>query len=73
MDLPTSGHVTIGGEVVSSSSEHERSQLRLQKVGFVFQNFSLIPVLTMVLATRGPSARASAKLSRAQAAAAMAV
>jgi ABC-type lipoprotein export system ATPase subunit len=48
MDLPTSGHVTIGGEVVSSSSEHERSQLRLQKVGFVFQNFSLIPVLTMV-------------------------
>jgi putative ABC transport system ATP-binding protein len=47
MDLPTSGQVTIGGEVVSASTEIERSELRLQKLGFVFQNFSLIPVLTV--------------------------
>jgi putative ABC transport system ATP-binding protein len=46
LDAPTSGRVFIDSTDVSTLSEAERSRLRLQKLGFVFQAFNLIPVLT---------------------------
>lgn len=46
LDLPTSGYVAIDGQNLSELSEDERSKLRAEKIGFVFQTFQLIPTLT---------------------------
>lgn len=46
LDQPTSGQVVIDGVDLGPLSEDERAQLRSEKVGFVFQNFQLIPSLT---------------------------
>ena len=42
LDHPTSGGYWLDGEDVFSLKEHELSDLRLQKIGFVFQNFYLM-------------------------------
>jgi len=47
MDAPTSGTLRIGGTEVQQLSERERTRWRGQRIGFVFQNFSLIPTLTV--------------------------
>lgn len=46
LDTPTSGEVTIEGRALGGMSRAEMSDLRLHKVGFVFQAFNLIPVLS---------------------------
>jgi len=46
LDHPSSGEVTIGGQPLSSLGKGALSDLRLTKVGFVFQAFNLIPVLS---------------------------
>lgn len=46
IDEPTSGFVQIGGKDVSSLSDNHKSELRNQQIGFIFQNFNLIPVLS---------------------------
>jgi putative ABC transport system ATP-binding protein len=46
LDTPTSGHVEIDGESVSVLSSGRRADLRARKLGFIFQTFNLIPVLT---------------------------
>ena len=46
LDTPTSGEIWVGGEEVSSRSLHDLSETRNHKIGFVFQSFNLIPVLT---------------------------
>ncbi len=46
IDGPTEGTVRVDGTDVSLLSEAERSELRLHKLGFVFQAYNLIPVLT---------------------------
>jgi putative ABC transport system ATP-binding protein len=46
LDTPTSGEVVIDGEVISGLSAGRRADLRARKLGFVFQTFNLIPVLT---------------------------
>lgn len=46
LDHPSSGEVTIGGLPLSSLGKGALSDLRLTKVGFVFQAFNLIPVLS---------------------------
>ncbi|MBC5628943.1 ABC transporter ATP-binding protein [Clostridium sp. NSJ-6] len=46
VDKPTSGEVIIKGESVYKLKEKELSVLRRRKIGFVFQFFNLIPVLT---------------------------
>ena len=43
LDIPTSGEVNIGGEDISSFSQDELSLLRSEKIGFIFQQFNLIP------------------------------
>jgi putative ABC transport system ATP-binding protein len=46
LDLPTNGTVRIGGEDVSALDDATRSRLRGDSIGFVFQQFHLIPHLT---------------------------
>lgn len=46
LDAPTSGRVLVDGIDVGSLTEAQRSSLRLEKLGFVFQTYNLIPVLT---------------------------
>lgn len=46
LDQATSGSVMLANEELSPLSEDERARLRNQKVGFIFQNFQLIPTLT---------------------------
>lgn len=46
LDTPTRGDVILDGVELSQLNEDERAKLRGQKVGFMFQNFQLIPSLT---------------------------
>ena len=46
LDTPTSGEVFWHDQPVDSWSEHRRTRLRLEKIGFVFQRFYLLPMLT---------------------------
>ncbi len=46
LDRPTSGSVKIAGQELSGLSEDARAALRNEAVGFVFQNFQLLPTLT---------------------------
>ena len=46
LDLPTSGSVLLNGIALAEISEDERARVRNEHVGFVFQNFQLIPTLT---------------------------
>ena len=46
LDTPTSGSVFIGDIEITSLSERHLTELRRDKVGFVFQAFNLIPTLT---------------------------
>jgi putative ABC transport system ATP-binding protein len=46
LDVPTAGTVLVHGIDVASLSEGGRAELRLRKLGFVFQAYNLIPVLT---------------------------
>jgi putative ABC transport system ATP-binding protein len=46
LDLPTSGSVTLNGISLGEISEDARARVRNELVGFVFQNFQLIPTLT---------------------------
>jgi putative ABC transport system ATP-binding protein len=46
VDRPTSGAVVVGNVNVANLSESELAEWRNQNVGFVFQSFNLIPVLT---------------------------
>lgn len=48
LDLLTTGTVTIDNKDVSSISEFERSRIRLDMFGFVFQDYALVPELTAV-------------------------
>ena len=46
LDRPSSGAVTVGGEEISSMSNNQLSNWRSTHVGFVFQFYNLLPVLT---------------------------
>lgn len=46
LDLPSSGSVILDGNRLEELDEDQRARLRNQSVGFVFQNFQLIPTLT---------------------------
>ena len=46
LDQPTSGSVFLNGIALAEISEDERARVRNEHVGFVFQNFQLIPTLT---------------------------
>jgi putative ABC transport system ATP-binding protein len=46
LDKPTGGSVTVGDEEVTSFGRTEAAKFRLDHIGFVFQAYNLIPVLT---------------------------
>ena len=46
LDSPTSGRYYLDGKDVSQLSDNELSDIRNQKIGFIFQGFNLIPALT---------------------------
>ena len=46
LDRPTDGEVSIGGISMSDRTDNELTEIRLRKIGFVFQAYNLIPVLT---------------------------
>ena len=46
IDKPTSGTVFVGEQDIGVLSDNAVSDFRAQRVGFIFQNFSLIPVLS---------------------------
>lgn len=46
LDRPDSGEVHIAGRRIDNLSKGELAELRLRQIGFVFQAFNLIPVLT---------------------------
>ncbi len=46
LDRPTSGRVVVAGEDLTSMTPRQLAELRRRKVGFVFQDYNLIPSLT---------------------------
>lgn len=47
IDIPTKGQVYIDGNEINSMSEKEIGNFRFQKLGFIFQNYSLLQSLTI--------------------------
>jgi putative ABC transport system ATP-binding protein len=68
LDRPSSGIIQLDGQDIGELTEDARARLRVQKIGFVFQSFQLIPTLTaqenvqVPLELRGdPSAAATSR------------
>jgi len=47
LDRPTGGTVTVDGKNIFSLKDEERTIFRRRKIGFVFQNYNLVPVLNV--------------------------
>ena len=58
VDVPTTGLIQFQGRDVSGLSDAERSRLRLREIGFVFQRFFLLPMLTAFENVELPQAEA---------------
>lgn len=48
LDRPTAGEITVDGEPIAKLGNNPLADLRLHKIGFVFQTYSLIPVLSAI-------------------------
>ena len=48
LDRPSTGSVTLAGEAIGDLDEDARARVRNAHVGFVFQNFQLVPTLTAI-------------------------
>ena len=46
IDKPTSGKVLLDGQDIHSLSDKESAKLRRQKIGYIYQDFKLLPILT---------------------------
>jgi putative ABC transport system ATP-binding protein len=68
LDVPTSGSVKLDGEEIGRMSEDERARLRGESVGFVFQNFQLLPTLTALENVMVPMELRGARNTRSMAA-----
>ena len=64
VDAPSTGELLVDGRDVSTLSDAERSAIRLSKIGFVFQRFFLLPMLTAAENVELPQAEAG--VSRAE-------
>ena len=58
IDQPTSGTVAIAGKRVDAMSDREATSFRLQNIGFVFQRFYLMPILSALENVALPMAEA---------------
>jgi putative ABC transport system ATP-binding protein len=67
LDVPTSGRVCVEGTDLSQLSDDQRTRLRREKVGMIFQSFNLLPTLSAMenvslpLRLRGESRREAEK------------
>jgi len=48
IDLATSGSVKVAGREITALSDRQITEIRLNKIGFIFQTFNLIPVLNVM-------------------------
>jgi putative ABC transport system ATP-binding protein len=48
LDRPTAGTFLLGGEDVARMSDDQLSEMRANRIGFVFQSYNLLPALTVV-------------------------
>ena len=48
LDNPTSGEVQIGGKEIGNMNADELTVFRRRNIGFIFQNYNLIPVLNVL-------------------------
>ncbi|MGD1004691.1 MAG: ABC transporter ATP-binding protein [Methanoregulaceae archaeon] len=48
LDTPTSGRITIDGTDVSNLTDYEKTMFRLYRLGYVFQDYALVPDLTVM-------------------------
>jgi putative ABC transport system ATP-binding protein len=46
LDMPDEGSVSIDGQPLAKMSDRALTEFRARKIGFIFQNFNLVPVLT---------------------------
>jgi putative ABC transport system ATP-binding protein len=46
LDVPTAGHISFDGQELSAAGDRTLTSLRREAIGFVFQQFNLIPTLT---------------------------
>lgn len=54
LDTPTSGYYSLAGKDVSGFSDDELADVRMKKIGFVFQSFNLLPRTTVLRNTMLP-------------------
>lgn len=47
LDRPTSGSVTVDGKEIFTLKDEELTIFRRRKIGFIFQNYNLVPVLNV--------------------------
>ena len=64
LDTPTEGQVFIDGAQVTGSSEAELTKFRRERIGFVFQQFNLLPTLTVLQNVTLPLRLAGRKVNR---------
>lgn len=48
LDIPTSGEYLLGGEDVGSMSDNQLAQIRNRMIGFIFQQYNLLPKLNLL-------------------------
>ncbi len=48
LDEPTSGRIVIDGTDISKLTDYEKTMFRLYKLGYVFQDYALVPDLTVM-------------------------
>jgi putative ABC transport system ATP-binding protein len=71
LDRPTAGHIRVDGRPLDELSPAELANLRLDRIGFVFQAYNLVPVLTarenveLIMELQGEDASARAAASAA--------
>lgn len=69
LDTPTSGEYILDGITIQKSSENKLAEIRNKKIGFIFQNFNLLPKLNSIeniqlpLMYRGMTDKESKKLA----------
>jgi putative ABC transport system ATP-binding protein len=62
LDVPTSGHAFIGAREIGTLGDSELTQLRRDRIGFVFQAFNLVPTLSAAENITLPADLAGAKV-----------
>ncbi len=66
IDDPTEGHIMIEGQALEGMSDDKKTEYRAKRIGFIFQAYNLLPVLTAVENVELPLLLAGVKLKEAR-------